>query len=35
MAYADGHVGFIAQNIDINVLVKLVTKGAGEVVNVP
>ena len=35
IAYADGHVGFIAQNIDINVLVKLVTKGAGEVVDVP
>ncbi len=35
VAYADGHVGFLAQNIDINVLVKLVTKGGGEVVNVP
>jgi prepilin-type processing-associated H-X9-DG protein len=35
IAYADGHVGFISQNVSINILVSLVTKGGGEVVQVP
>ena len=35
ISYADGHVGFIAANIDLNILVKLVTKGGGEIVDVP
>jgi prepilin-type processing-associated H-X9-DG protein len=35
ISYADGHVGFISQNISINVLVSLVTKGGGETVQAP
>jgi prepilin-type N-terminal cleavage/methylation domain-containing protein/prepilin-type processing-associated H-X9-DG protein len=35
MAYADGHIGFVSQQIGINILVSLVTKGGGEVVELP
>ncbi len=35
IAFADGSVRFVAQTIDINTLVALVTKGGGEVVQAP
>ncbi len=33
--FADGHVSFFSTAIDINVLVSLVTRGGGEVVEIP
>jgi prepilin-type processing-associated H-X9-DG protein len=35
LCYADGHVSFISSNIGLNILVSLVTKGGGEVVDLP
>jgi prepilin-type N-terminal cleavage/methylation domain-containing protein/prepilin-type processing-associated H-X9-DG protein len=35
VCYADGHVSFMAANIGLNVLVALVTKGGGEIVELP
>lgn len=32
VAYADGHVSFVSKSVDINVLVPLVTRGGGEIV---
>ena len=35
IAFADGHVKFVAQSVDINVMVKMVTRCAGEVFEAP
>jgi prepilin-type processing-associated H-X9-DG protein len=35
MVYADGHVSFISTSVDINTLVSLVTRGGGEIIELP
>lgn len=35
LAYCDGHVSFISKQIGLNILVALVTRGGGEIVDVP
>jgi prepilin-type N-terminal cleavage/methylation domain-containing protein/prepilin-type processing-associated H-X9-DG protein len=35
IAYCDGHVSFVSSQIGINILVSLVTRGGGELVDVP
>ncbi len=35
LAYADGHVTFISAQVSLNILVSLVTRGGGEIVDVP
>jgi prepilin-type N-terminal cleavage/methylation domain-containing protein/prepilin-type processing-associated H-X9-DG protein len=34
IVFADGHVKFVSQNIDMNVLVAMVTRGGGEVISI-
>ncbi|MDB5346391.1 MAG: prepilin-type cleavage/methylation protein [Schlesneria sp.] len=34
VVFADGHVKFVSQNIDMNVFVAMVTRGSGEVISV-
>jgi prepilin-type processing-associated H-X9-DG protein len=35
LCYCDGHVSFLSEQVGLNILVSLVTKGGGEIVDLP